>query len=96
MGSKNMLCDIILIIWCLSNLVYKNGPTRGSNSEHLKEIIRGVSASDEEGSVDIDEKHLQRNPECGYLPEKQNEPAASSRISNAEVSDLSLSMGGSR
>ena len=91
-----MFCDIILIIWCLSNLVYKNGPTRGSNSEHLKEIIRGVSVSEVKGSVDIDEKHLQRNPECGYLPEKQNEPATSSRIANAKESDLSLSMGGSR
>ena len=59
--------------------------TDGIDPLKLKDIIRGVAVSDDEGSsIDIDDDHEDKNPECGYLPEISKNPSASSRISNAE------------
>ena len=59
--------------------------TDGIDPLILKDIIRGVKISDDEGSsIDIDSDHKLKNPECGYLPESLENPSASSRISNAE------------
>ena len=72
-----LLCFLTLnsFKWC----------TDGIDPYILKEIIRGVKISDDEGSsIDIDDDHKQKNPECGYLPESSENPSASSRISNAE------------
>ena len=62
----------------------KDFPT---NSQ-FDEMIQGVSFLEEEGSVDIDKDHLSSNPECGYVPETPNRLPLSSRISNAEESDI--------
>ena len=72
-----LLCFLTLnsFKWC----------TNGINPYILKEIIRGVKISDDEGSsIDIDDEHKQKNPECGYLPESPENQFASSRISNAK------------
>ena len=55
----------------------------------LKEIIKGVSELEDEASnIDLDERHLQTNTECGYLPEKPKNLPISSRISNAEEANV--------
>ena len=60
----------------------------GSYITKLNDIIKGVSVLDEESSVDIDQDHLEKNPECGYLPGIYGSPKASSRISNAKESEI--------
>ena len=63
-------------------------PIHGSYITKLNDIIKGVSVLDEESSVDIDQDHLEKNPECGYLPGTASSPKASSRISNAKESEI--------
>ena len=59
------------------------------NPEEFQKLLDGSSAfvDENESSVEIDKDHLEKNPECGYLPPKSTSSAASSRISNAAESD---------
>ena len=65
--------------WLLCFLIFCHNKrcTDGIDILKLEEIIRGVAVSDDEGSsIDIDDDHKQKNPECGYLPEKTTNPSA--------------------
>ena len=57
-----LLCFLTLdrFKWC----------TGGIDPAKMEDIINGVSISNDEGSsIDIDDDHKHKNPECGYLPE---------------------------
>ena len=70
---------------CFMTLNHFKWCTGGIDPLKLKDIISGVEVSDDEGSsIDIDDEHKQKNPECGYLPENPKNPSATSRISNAK------------
>ena len=70
---------------CFLTLNHYKWSTDGIDIEKLKEIIRGVSVSNDKGtSIDIDDEHTQNNPKCGYIPEEHKIQCPSNRISNAE------------
>ena len=76
-----------ICFWFHLAVHFCNWCTEGVNIEKLKDIVKGVKISEEEGSVEIDQDHLQKNPECGFIPENSEARSSSSRISNAEESD---------
>ena len=69
---------------CFLTLRSNNHFSSGVNIENLRDVVKGISISEEEGSVEIDEDHLRTNPECGLLSE---ESQTLSRISNADETD---------
>jgi len=72
---------------CFLTLDFNNRCSYGVDITNLRDVVEGISISEEEGSVKIDEDHLRTNPECGLLPEDKQSASASSRISNAEETD---------
>ena len=74
----------VLLLYFLT-FCYIKKCTDGMDISQLEQLIRGVAISDNEGSsIDIDDHHKQKNPECGYLPEIPTKSSATSRISNAK------------
>ena len=73
---------------CLVTLSDFKWYTNGIEERKLKKIIEGISKSDGSSSVQIDAQHLQKNPECGKVPKKQTNPPVTSRISNAEETNM--------
>ena len=74
------------LFFCFLTLVFDNCCSSRVDITKLREVVEGISISEEEGSVEIDKDHLLKNPECGHLPDESQTPSASSRISNAEES----------
>ena len=72
---------------CFLTLDFNNHCSCGVDITNLRDVVEGISISEEEGSVEIDKDHLRKNPECGLLPEKSQTASASSRISNADKTD---------
>ena len=73
--------------WFYLAVNFCNWCTEGVHIEKLEKIVKGVIISEEEGSVKIDQDHLRKNPECGFVSETLEARSSSSRISNAEESD---------
>ena len=82
-----MKYKVALQLWCWLSLNQFQWFVNSSDKASFEDLINGISAPEEDGTVEIDKDHLQKNPECGYLPEKPENLRASSRISNAEESD---------
>ena len=76
------------LLVCLLTLSHFKWYTNGIEERKLKKIIEGISKLDGSSSVLIDAQHLQKNPECGKVPKKQTNPSVSSRISNAEETNM--------
>ena len=50
-------------------------PEDGSIVGKLNGLMNSVFKEDLTSKVKIDKDHLRKNPECGYLPEKQDNPS---------------------
>ena len=72
---------------CFLTLDCNDRSFSGVDIKNLREVVEGISISEEEGSVKTDKDHLLKNPECGLLPEESQTASASSRISNADETD---------
>ena len=72
---------------CFLTLDFNNHCSCGVDITNLRDVVEGISISEEEGSVEIDKDHLRKNPECGILPEEPQTASTSSRISNADKTD---------
>ena len=71
----------------LLEFMYFQFSVLGSFDTILNELLDENFVREDIGNVKIDEDHLKRNPECGTLLERENNPSSSSRISNSEESD---------
>ena len=73
---------------CLVTFSHYKWYTNGIDERKLQKIIDGISKSDGSSSVVIDAQHLQKNPECGKISTTQTNSPVSSRISNAEETNM--------
>ena len=81
------IIHLFCMILCNQFQLLVNG-SNGDLEAKLQAILEGVYVGREGyGSVPIDEDHLRRNPECGYLPAKTGNVPPSSRIANAKEAD---------
>ena len=71
----------------LTFMIYTQWYVHGNIETIFDDLMNDELYREGQASVEIDKDHLKRNPECGYLPDKQNRPLGASRIINAEESD---------